>query len=68
MTIENQIKDILIQETAIDQDELLSQVDGDDEEILSVLHDLMKNGKISYNIDWDIDGRGKTYTTGLIEE
>ena len=25
-------------------------------------------GKIAYDIEWDIDGRGKEYAVGLIEE
>lgn len=66
--IRNQIQSILETETSIDQDELLDRIDAEDDAILAELHDLMEEGKISYNIDWDIDGRGKSYTTGLIED
>lgn len=66
--LRNQIRKILKAETAIDQDELLEQIDAPNDKILSELRHLMQQGKISYDIDWNIDGRGKTYTSGLIEE
>lgn len=67
-TIRTQLHDILSEETAVDQDKLLDRIDAPNDEILAELHDLMEAGKISYDIDWNIDGRGKTYTDGLIED
>jgi len=66
--IKQQIKELLVEEGAVDQDELIDTVDGDPDDVIAVLHTLMKNGKIAYDIEWDIDGRGKEYAVGLIEE
>lgn len=66
--IEQELKELLEQNNhSLDQDEILQQIDAPEEEILTALHNLMEKGKISYDIDWNIDGRGKTYTTGLTE-
>lgn len=73
MTVQNKalrsrVEEIFKSQVTIDQDELLRVIEAPDEEILLMLKNLMQEGKIAYNIDWELDGRGKQYATGVSEE
>lgn len=68
-TIRVQLREELIRTdgTRMDMDKLIQKVEGSRPEVLRVLRELMSEGKIYLDYG-DIDGRGKVYTNGLIEE